>query len=69
MGTINEKQYTISEILEMQLIPLSRQRLNILIRNGRIKAGANIQGYLISESEIKRFNETPRPMGRPKKTA
>ena len=39
MKTKAEKIYTISEIIELGLLDLSRQRINILIRNGRIQAG------------------------------
>ena len=69
MKTKAEKIYTISEIIELGLLDLSRQRINILIRNGRIQAGETVSGYTISKSEIERFNATPRPKGRPKKTA
>ena len=48
-------------------IGLSRQRVWLYIRDGRLKATENEFGlWLISQKEIDRFKATLKPSGRPK---
>jgi excisionase family DNA binding protein len=60
-----ERQYTVSEVSEM--LGLSRQRVHILIKTGRLKAHRFGPVWMIEESAIAAIGPETRKVGRPAK--